>query len=144
VAVVIDNLPMIYPLFLRLFQKVDDTLASHYQSRNKRSKHSDGDGSYPMYDHEEKKSKFVHPLSMRNATLSGSSESVVRAERVEKSHNISIVREASVVVSDSRNSDEDVIHHPARQRAGTGYAVTCNHTGDDRLQNDGRDKSPWR
>jgi hypothetical protein len=152
VAVVIDNIPMIYPLLLRIFQKVDDTLASHYQSRSKLSDQSYGksNGSYAMHDRSkdrEKKSKYVHPLSMRNATLSGSAESIVRAERVKNGHDISVVKESTVVLSTSRGSDEQILHYPVDgQGAGMGYAVTCNSVGGDLMRDrDGRDiTTQWR
>ena len=126
---------MIYPLILRIFQGVDDTLASHYQKRTKYSANSGySSGSYAMQDRKEKKN-YVHPLSMRNITVSDSAESIVRAERVKDGRDISIVKEATVVVSDERSShEEDIFAYPGTpgtsgtSRLGTGYAVTCNHT----------------
>jgi hypothetical protein len=130
VAVIIDNIPMIYPLFRRIVQNVDDTLASHYagRSRNKLSANSGSSGSYAMNERKEKKSKFIHPLSMRNATMSDSSESIVRADRVKNGTDILIVKESTVDVSPTTYSQEDIKHYPISQRAGTGYAATCNPT----------------
>lgn len=131
-AVIVGNIPMIYPLVRRLFQGVDDTLASHYQKRTKYSANSGfSSGSYAMQDRKEKKN-YVHPLSMRNVTVSDSAESIVRAERVKDGRDISIVKEATVVVSDERSShEEDIFAYPGTPgsaKMGTGYAVTCNHT----------------
>lgn len=119
---------MVYPLFRRIIQNVDDTLASHYNRRTKLSGGSGSNASYPMHERKEKKSKFVHPLSMRNATLSDSAESIVRADRVKNGHDILIVKESTVDVSPTTNSKEEVRNYSLSRQAGIGYAATCNHT----------------
>ena len=136
-AVIVGNVPMIYPLLLRGFQTVDNSLASHYGRRAKYSANSGySSGSYAMHDRKEKKN-YIHPLSMRNVTAGGdSAESIVRAEqRVKDGRDISIVKEATVVVTDERSShEEDIFAYPgsSSQRVPTGYAVTCNHAASDR------------
>lgn len=117
---------MIYPLCLRMVQKVEGTIASHYTGQSKLSE-GNSNGSYPMQGYKEKKSKkFIHPLSMRNATASGSAESIVRAERIKDGRDISIVKEATVVISSPSQSEENIRHYPGGKGSGTGYAVTCN------------------
>jgi len=126
--VVIDNIPMIYPLLRRVVQNVDDSLASHYSRRTKLSGGSDSNGSYPMHERKEKRSKFVHPLSMRNATLSDSAESIVRADRVKNGHDILIVKESTVDVSPTTRSNDEIRNYSLSRQAGIGYAASCNHT----------------
>jgi hypothetical protein len=164
VAVVIDNIPMIYPLCLRIFRTVDDTLASHYASKLGPKKLSAGGyysssvnnnsgGSYAMGDRKEKKSKskFVHPLSLRNATMSDSSESIVRAERVKDGRDILIVKESSIVVRPTTTSDEDLSHYPGQDRVPRhAYETTCGHSRRGSLGNNGgggtvgRESTQWR
>ncbi len=160
VAVIIDNIPMIYPLCLRIVRQVDDTLASHYARRTKLSGgggyyskdskdsasngNSNSNSSYAMHDRKEKKFKSVHPLSMRNATLSESSESIVRADTVKDGRGISIVKESTVMVTPTRKPDEDIKNHDVLHTAGTGYAVTCNYTQHDVLRGSRRNSAQWR
>ncbi|ERF68289.1 hypothetical protein EPUS_02745 [Endocarpon pusillum Z07020] len=129
VAVVIDNIPMIYPLCRRLIKNIDESLASHYAGRHKLSNGYSSSGSYAMNSRKDKKPKFVHPLSMRNATLSDSAESIVRADRVKNGQDILIVKESTVDVSPTEHSNEEIREHPHAQHPGVGYAATCNHAG---------------
>lgn len=138
---------MIYPLCLRLFRKVDDTLASHYAGRKKLSEGEYSSGSYAMHDREKKKSKFVHPLSMRNATLSDSAESIVRAERVKDGRDILIVKESSVVVRPSTHTDEDDLsHYPGSEPRAVpmGNAATCNHSQQGSIKHQRPESEQWK
>ena len=128
-AVVIDNIPMIYPLFRRIIKHIDDTLASHYAGRHKLSNGYSSYGSYAMDSRKGKKPKFVHPLSMRNATLSDSAESIVRADRVKNGQEILIVKESTIDFSPTKHSKEEIQEYPHAQHPGVGYAATCNHAG---------------
>lgn len=87
--------------------------------------------------------------------MSDSSESIVRAERVKDGRDISIVKESTVVVTPRRLSDEEVtagagvgLGHvrggdSLSQRAGVGYAVTCNHNRMESPRNGRRDSGQW-
>lgn len=126
VAVVIDNLPMIYPLCRQVVQNVEDGLANHYTRRSRLPAAGYSNGSYGMQEPKERKSKFVHPLSMRNATFSDSAEGFASPNKIKEGGNISVTREATVVVSPPRNSVEDIFQYSVASSTGTGYAVTCN------------------
>ena len=113
---------MIYPLCRRVVKNVDDSLAGHYARRSKLSRGGYSNDSYGMQD---KKPKFVHPLSMRNITLSDSSEGFATADMVKEVGNISVTKEATVVVSPPRSSSENISDYSLASRAGTGYVVSC-------------------
>lgn len=126
-AVVIGNIPMIYPLFRRTMQKMGFNSMFTTNGSYQRS------GAGPsMQLHDRKaahKNKFGHPLSRSTFTDSDSAEHIVeRGEVLHRKDGINITTETAVVTSTSPADDaerEQMATYPHShygKPAGAGYS----------------------
>lgn len=137
-AVLIGNIPMIYPLFRRCVQRMG---GSWMFSNNGSNARSGGGGGWSAMAHNERKAKankFSHPLSRSTLTGSDSVEHIVLQDQNTAKDGITLTTETAVVTSNAslRNRDEEAAyphaHYGHAKPAGAGYSfhVSSKSQGD--------------
>ena len=128
-AVVVDNVPMIYPLFVKIFRRVETSMGSYHASRAKSpSGTSTTLGNSIRSPMSGKVNRFLHPLSLRHGVTSDSPRSFddMDMDMAKGGRNIMIVKESTVDVR-PKSSDEESRHEERPlHNADNGYAATCN------------------
>ena len=146
-AVVIGNIPMIYPLFRRCMQRMG---AGWFFTHNSSSARSGGGGGWSAMgrgDRRPKAKKFAHPLSRSTLTGTGTGTGSDSAEHIvlQDHHTtakdgITLTTETAVTTSNAslRGRDEEVgypqsLYGPSKP-AGPGYTfhVSSKSQGDNR------------
>ncbi|KAI9879363.1 MAG: hypothetical protein M1830_008751 [Pleopsidium flavum] len=113
VAIIIGNIPMIYPLFRRSMQRMGATWLFTHNGSTGRSGGGDGGGwSQQLSDRKaDRKAKFSHPLSRSTLTGSDSVEHIVNpAETTITKDGINITTETAVITSNSSRRDEEAAY----------------------------------
>ena len=130
-AVVIGNIPMIYPLFRRTMQRMGATWMFSHNGSNARS---GGGGGWSAMGRGERKAgskgnKFGHPLSHSTLTGSDSVEHIVLQDQNTGKDGIVLTTETAVVTSNAslRNGDVEAgsyphAHYSPSKAAGAGYS----------------------
>lgn len=143
VAVVIGNIPMIYPLFRRCMQHMGASWMFTANGSNGRSGGGGGGGWSGLAHSDRKaahKAKFGHPLSRSTLTGSDSVEHIVLQDQSTSKDGITLTTETAVVTSNAslKNRDEEVgyphSHYGHAKPAGAGYSfhVSSKSQGDHR------------
>jgi len=145
VAVVIGNIPMIYPLFRRCMQRMGAGWLFTHNSSSARSGGGGGWSAMGRGDRRAKANKFAHPLSRSTltgtATGSDSAEHIVLQDHLHHTtakDGITLTTETAVTTSNAslRGRDEEVgypqsLYGPSKL-AGPGYTfhVSSKSQGD--------------
>ncbi|KAI9673615.1 MAG: hypothetical protein M1817_002252 [Caeruleum heppii] len=127
VAVVIGNIPMIYPLFTRCMRKLG---ATQMFSSHGLSDQSGSSLGKPRFERKSSgKPRFLHPLSTTNATASDSNDRIIEMGPVPTSKdgiNITTETAVDVTAASSRQENRPYDNYSYAKPTGPGYSFQVN------------------